>query len=130
MKQRVSVVRSFVSRPSALLMDEPFAALDYQTRLILQQDLLRLWDEEHKSIIFVTHDIEEAILLSDRIIVLSAQPAHVVSSFSVDLPRPRHAGLTGLDEFLRLKMEVLTQLGLASDLTELVPSKYLSASSL
>ncbi len=129
MKQRVSVVRAFVSRPSVLLMDEPFAALDYQTRLILQQDLLRLWDQEHKSVIFITHDIEEAILLSDRIVVMSAQPGQVVSTLRVDLPRPRHPALTSLEEFSRMKMDVLTQLGLAAEFGAAVVGEPLPATS-
>lgn len=117
MKQRVSVIRSFVSHPSVLLMDEPFAALDYQTRLILQRDLLNLWEQEHKSVIFVTHDIEEAVLLSDRIVVMSAQPARVVATLTVDLKRPRHPGMTTHQRFTELKMDVLSKLGLASQLS-------------
>lgn len=113
MKQRVAVIRSFISRPTALLMDEPFGALDYQTRLRLQQELLELWEQERPSVVFVTHDIEEAILLSDRVVVLSAQPAQVIATFPVDLPRPRHAGLTGEPEFTQLRVRILEELGVA-----------------
>ena len=83
MKQRVAVARCFLSDPAVMLMDEPFAALDCQTRLMLQQELLDLWEQNHKTVIFVTHDVEEAILLSDRILVLSRQPGRVVAEFPV-----------------------------------------------
>jgi NitT/TauT family transport system ATP-binding protein len=114
MKQRVAVIRSFISRPSILLMDEPFAALDYQTRLRLQQELLELWEQEHKSVVFVTHDIEEAILLSDRILVFSAQPGTVVAEFRVDFSRPRNTAVTLEEKFSQLKMRILGKLGLSS----------------
>ncbi|MBK9168989.1 MAG: ABC transporter ATP-binding protein [Bryobacterales bacterium] len=110
MKQRVAVVRSFISRPTALLMDEPFGALDYQTRLRLQQELLDLWEQERHTVVFVTHDIEEAILLSDRVLVLSAQPARAVGLHRVDFPRPRHAALTADPEFARLRVRILDEL--------------------
>ncbi len=106
MKQRVAVIRCFLSDPSAMLMDEPFAALDYQTRLGLHRELLELWEQHHKTVIFVTHDIEEAMVLSDRIVVLSRQPATVVAEFRVPFARPRDPSVAFGEEFLALKRRV------------------------
>jgi NitT/TauT family transport system ATP-binding protein len=107
MKQRVAVIRCFLSKPGLMLMDEPFGALDAQMRSTLQQELLALWDQNRNSVIFVTHDVEEALLLSDRILVLSAQPGTVLGEFSVRLPRPRSAETTLTEEFLSLKREIV-----------------------
>ncbi len=112
MKQRVAVARCFLSDPAVMLMDEPFAALDCQTRLVLQQELLGLWEQNHKTVIFVTHDVEEAILLSDRILVLSRQPGRVVAEFSVRFPRPRTASVTMTEDFLFLKKRIAAALGM------------------
>jgi NitT/TauT family transport system ATP-binding protein len=112
MKQRVAVARCFLSDPAVMLMDEPFAALDCQTRLLLQQELLDLWEQSHKTVVFVTHDVEEAILLSDRILVLSRQPGHVVAQFSVQFPRPRATAVTMTEDFLFLKKRVAGALGM------------------
>ncbi len=112
MKQRVAVIRGFVSNPALLLMDEPFAALDAQTRMSLQQELLALWEQwKHVGVIFVTHDVEEAILLSDRILVFSRRPGSIVADLRVDLPRPRDASLTVDPDFVDLKRRVLQYLG-------------------
>lgn len=89
MRQRVSVARSFATEPDILLMDEPFVFLDYQSRLALQQQLLQIWEETRKTVAFVTHDIEEAILLADRVLVLSAHPGRLQGLLEIDLPRPR-----------------------------------------
>jgi len=113
MKQRVAIVRAFLSQPSLLLMDEPFAALDYQSRLALQQELLQLWEREHKSVVFVTHDIDEAILLSDRVLVLRRQPGTVIGEYAVRFSRPRSTDLTLHTEFLKLKRTIADLLGLA-----------------
>ena len=112
MKQRVAVIRSFLSNPSLLLMDEPFSALDVQTRLTLQQELLALWEQSHKSVIFVTHDVEEAILLSDRVWVLGHRPGTLIGSFQVPFARPRHTSITLDEEFLQLKRAIWAKLGL------------------
>lgn len=112
MKQRVAVIRCFISDPAVLLMDEPFAALDAQTRLTLQQELLALWEQAHKSVVFVTHDVDEAILLSDRILVLSTQPGTVVAEFAVPFPRPRAASITLEEDFLALKRKIYRGLGM------------------
>ncbi len=111
MKQRVAVARSFLCAPDVLLMDEPFAALDAQTRLKLQHELLALWQERRCNVVFVTHDVDEAILLSDRIIVLSAAPGTVTGEYSVGLPRPREAGMMLSQAFTSLKSALYAQLG-------------------
>jgi len=110
MKQRVAVIRAFLSEPDLLLMDEPFGALDAQTRTVLQEDLLSLWDQNSCSVIFVTHDLDEALLLSDRVVVLSRQPGKVIGEISVPFARPRDAGLALTEEFVSLKKRILDQL--------------------
>src|SRR5260370_379164 len=91
MKQRVSIARAFANDPEILLMDEPFAALDEQTRLILQAELLRVWGETHKTVVYVTHSIDEAIVLGDRVMVMSARPGRVKDILDVGgvFSRPR-----------------------------------------
>lgn len=89
MQQRVGLARAFAYNPEVLLLDEPFGALDAQTRLVLQQTLLELWKESDMTVVFVTHSIEEALLLSDRIVVMSARPGHILQSFDVNFDRPR-----------------------------------------
>jgi NitT/TauT family transport system ATP-binding protein len=111
MKQRVAVIRCFLSDPAMLLMDEPFAALDVQTRATLQQELLALWEQEHRSVIFVTHDTEEAILLSDRILVLSPQPGAIIAEFEVPFSRPRSLATTLSQDFVALKRRIYRKLG-------------------
>jgi NitT/TauT family transport system ATP-binding protein len=111
MKQRVAVIRCFLSNPSAMLMDEPFAALDYQNRLGLHRELLELWEQDHKTVVFVTHDVEEAIVLSDRIVVLSPQPGTVVAEFRVPFGRPRDPAVALEEEFLVLKRRIWTAMG-------------------
>ncbi len=89
MRQRVSVARAFANQPEILLMDEPFGAVDEQTRLRLQDELLRLWAQHHQTVVFITHSLDEAITLSDRIVVLSARPGRIRAIIPVDIPRPR-----------------------------------------
>ena len=90
MKQRVSIARSFANDPDILLMDEPFVFLDYQTRMNLQELLLNIWQESQKTVVFVTHDIEEAIMLADRIIVMTAHPGRIKDIININFSRPRH----------------------------------------
>lgn len=89
MKQRVGIARAYANDPKLLLMDEPFGALDAQTRNIMQAELLRIWEKEHISVLFVTHSVDEAVYLSDRVVVMSARPGTVKEIFDVALPRPR-----------------------------------------
>jgi NitT/TauT family transport system ATP-binding protein len=90
MQQRVGIVRAFVTDPEVLLMDEPFGALDSQTRIVLQEELLRIWNTHPKVVIFVTHDIDEAVRLSDRVLVMTGRPGRVREEIPVPLPRPRN----------------------------------------
>jgi NitT/TauT family transport system ATP-binding protein len=100
MKQRVSIARAFANDPEILLMDEPFSALDAQNKLLLQEELLRIWDVQKKTVIFITHSVDEAVFLGDRIMVMTAQPGRVKSFVRVPLPRPRNIiELQGTAEF-------------------------------
>lgn len=89
MKQRVALARTLIMDPDVLLMDEPFGSLDAQTRVVLQRELLQIWERTRKTVVFVTHSVDEALYLSDRVYVLSARPARVKEVVDVDLPRPR-----------------------------------------
>jgi NitT/TauT family transport system ATP-binding protein len=89
MKQRVAIARALVGNPEFMLMDEPFAALDFQTRVLMQQFLLEVWAGFKSTILFVTHQIDEAVLLADRVVVMSAAPGRVLEEVKIDLPRPR-----------------------------------------
>ncbi len=89
MRQRIAIVRALINNPKLLLMDEPFGALDAQTRNNMQAELLRIWEKKHKTILFVTHSVDEAVYLADRIVVMSARPGTVKEIFTIDLLRPR-----------------------------------------
>ena len=109
MRQRVNLARALAIDPGVLLMDEPFAALDAQTRELMQAELLRIWAEAHKTVVFITHKIDEAVYLADRVVVFSARPSVVKATISVDIPRPRPlsakrqpAMLARVDEIWRL----------------------------
>ncbi len=106
MQQRVAIARALANDPSILLMDEPFGALDAQTREIMQELLLAVWEKTHKTVLFVTHDIEEAVLLSDRIYVMTARPGRIKAEVAVALPRPREAGVADTPEFIALRKQV------------------------
>jgi NitT/TauT family transport system ATP-binding protein len=108
MRKRVALAQMLIMNPKILLMDEPFSALDIQTRQLMENELLDLWQADRKSVMFITHDLEEAIALSDRVIVLSAGPGtHPIGEFKIDLPRPRDvAEIRHLDEFNRLHAEI------------------------
>jgi NitT/TauT family transport system ATP-binding protein len=90
MRQRVSIARAFANDPEVLLMDEPFSALDEQNRTILQQELLRIWEEDKKTVVFITHSVDEAVTMGDKIMVMTASPGRSKSIIDVDLPRPRN----------------------------------------
>lgn len=89
MQQRVGLARALVTDPEILLMDEPFGAIDAQTRELMQEELLRLWSDSGKTVMFVTHDLDEAVTLADRVVVLTRGPGKIRTSIDVDLPRPR-----------------------------------------
>ena len=110
MKQRVSIARAYSNDPHILLMDEPFGALDAQTRYAMEEELQRIWQTEKRTVIFVTNNIEEALYLADRIVLLTECPAHVKAVYEVNLPRPRD---TVDPEFLRLRKEISDNTDLA-----------------
>jgi NitT/TauT family transport system ATP-binding protein len=110
MKQRVGLARALATDPEVLLMDEPFAALDAQTRDLMQVELLRIWQETKKTVLFVTHQIDEAIYLSDRVMVMTKRPGHAKTIFDIDLPRPRNYEMRVTPEFNALKLEIWEQL--------------------
>ncbi len=107
MQQRVGLARALVNDPEVLLMDEPFGSLDAQTRNIMQTEVLKIWNRTHKTIIFVTHSVDESIYLADRVVVLTARPASIKAIFPVDLPRPRDRAS---DPFAHIRHEVLEDL--------------------
>ncbi len=107
MKQRVAIARALVNDPDVLLMDEPFGALDAQTRNILQDELLRIWAQTKKTIIFITHNVDEAVYLGDRVLVLSKRPAKIKKEFDIPLARKRNRTTI---EFVALRKEILDQL--------------------
>src|SRR5690606_8601330 len=91
MKQRVAIARALVTRPRVLLMDEPFASIDAQTRELMQMELMRIWSQHKSTVLFVTHSVDEAIILSDRIVLMGPRPGRIVETLDVDLERPRWA---------------------------------------
>ena len=99
MKQRVSIIRALANDPEVLLMDEPLGALDAQTRVVLQEELLRIWEETRKTVLYITHSLDEAVLLGDRVILMSAQPGRHLATFEIDLPRPRTADALNTQRF-------------------------------
>jgi NitT/TauT family transport system ATP-binding protein len=107
MRQRSAIARAFVTEPAMLLMDEPFAALDAQNRVILQAELVRLWEQTGKTVIYVTHSIEEALLMGDRTVVMTAQPGRIKRIVDVPFPHPRDLiQLSASPEFGALKLEI------------------------
>lgn len=110
MKQRLALARAFAMEPDILLMDEPFGALDAETRNLLQEDLLTLWENSGKTVVLVTHSIEEAILLGDQIVVLTDRPARIKESYEVALKRPRNADTVASAEFGTLRAEIWNSL--------------------
>jgi NitT/TauT family transport system ATP-binding protein len=106
MQQRVGIARALATYPPVLLMDEPFGALDAQTRSIMQDELLKIWSKFNTTVVFVTHDIEEAIFLADRVVVMKTLPGGVKREVAIDLPRPRDPTIIKSDLFNRYRSEI------------------------
>ncbi len=107
MRQRVNLARAFANDPAILLMDEPLGALDEQTKMLVQDDLLKLWEETRKTVIFITHSLDEAVVLGDRVAVMSHRPGRIKALFDVRLPRPRNAlELRNNPEFIEVRRQV------------------------
>jgi NitT/TauT family transport system ATP-binding protein len=107
MKQRVAIARALANDPAVLLMDEPFGALDSQTRGTMQKLLLRVWERHQKTVLFVTHDIDEALVLGDRVLVMTARPGKIKAEIKVDIPRPRSMDVILEPDFIALKRRIL-----------------------
>ena len=110
MQQRVGIARALANNPSVLLMDEPFGALDAQTRLMMQENLLKIWHEFKTTVVFVTHDVDESVFLADRIVIMSAAPGKIIDDFEVPLPRPRALAMTTDTSFVELKRRCLERI--------------------
>ena len=119
MQQRTAIARALANDPKILLMDEPFGALDNQTRVLMQELLLGIWESERKTVLFVTHDIDEAIFMANRVAVFSARPGRIKTELAVDLPHPRHYTIKTSPEFMDLKARLTEEIraeSLAADL--------------
>ena len=100
MQQRVGIARALANYPSVLLMDEPFGALDAQTRLMMQESLLEIWQKFGTTVVFVTHDVDEAVFLADHVLIMSAAPGRIIEDVKIDLPRPRKTDLTSTPQYI------------------------------
>ncbi len=107
MMQRVALARALANDPAVLLMDEPFGALDSQTRSLMQELLLDIWQSSHKTVLFITHDIDESILLGDRVHVMTARPGRIKEMVEIDLPRPRTVEMLTTEEFISIKRRIM-----------------------
>ena len=114
MRQRVNLARALIAEPDVLLMDEPFAALDAHTRETMGYELLRIWQQSRKTVIFITHSADEAIILSDRIVVMGRAPGRIIEDLTVALPRPRSVEVRALPRFAELSLEIRGLLARAS----------------
>ena len=109
MQQRTAIARALANNPRILLMDEPFGALDHQTRELMQELLLGIWEQERKTVMFVTHDIDEAVFMGSRVVVMSARPGRIKLDLKIELPYPRHYSVKTTAEFSKLKAELTEQ---------------------
>ncbi len=110
MQQRTALARALCNDPKILLLDEPFGALDNQTRALMQELLLGIWEADRKTVLFVTHDIDEAIFMANRVAVMSARPGRITATIEIDLPHPRHYTMKTTPEFSRYKAEITEQI--------------------
>jgi NitT/TauT family transport system ATP-binding protein len=110
MKQRVGIVRALANDPEVLLMDEPLGALDAQTRAVLQEELLRIWEETRKTVVYITHSLDEAVLLGDRVVLMTAQPGRHLATFKIDLPRPRSLDAINTPRFAEYRATIWDKL--------------------
>jgi ABC-type nitrate/sulfonate/bicarbonate transport system ATPase subunit len=108
MRQRLAIARTLAVNPDIIMMDEPFGALDSQTRALMQELLLDIWEKDHKTLLFVTHDTEEAVFLADTLYVCSARPSRIVAAIEVDLARPRDPTIRATRRFMEIKCSVLS----------------------
>lgn len=115
MRQRVAFLRTVLANPTLLLLDEPFGALDALNRVALQTWLLTLWESEPRAVLLVTHDVDEAIFLADRVVVLSGRPGRILDVRAIDLPRPRHRSMVTSPAFLAIRSRLLETLGLLQE---------------
>ena len=106
MRQRVGIARALTVQPEVLLMDEPFGALDAQLRLIMATELLKIWEKDRKTIVFVTHDLDEAVFLADRVVVMSASPGRIIDEVRIDLPRPRALAIKNAPQFVDYRQRI------------------------
>jgi len=106
MRQRVAIARALINRPPVLLMDEPFAALDPQTRVLMQEMLLQIWEHDNRTVLFITHDVEEALFLGTRVVVMSSRPGRVIEDVRADLPRPRDFSVLKEPAFVKIKADL------------------------
>jgi sulfonate transport system ATP-binding protein len=121
MSQRVAIARALVARPEVLLLDEPFASLDALTRMRMQQEILRIWEAERTTVVLVTHDIEEAVYLADRVVIMSPQPGTIRSILPVPLPRPRDRTDR---EFVQVRKSVHDELFAPGGMADLAPDNF------
>jgi ABC-type nitrate/sulfonate/bicarbonate transport system ATPase subunit len=118
MQQRTAIARALANDPQILLLDEPFGALDNQTRALMQELLLGIWERDRKTVLFVTHDIEEAIFMASRVVVMSARPGRIKADIPVDLPHPRHYTMKTSPDFVALKARLTEEIRAEAVLAE------------